>query len=129
MRGVNDKNFFNLWQMLFRRTCPGFESTCWHVDDVEWRKDRHSFSGGDYSFASDVHCLTKSSTKGPDWQLLVVIEYWWDRDRETLRSTTWARVLSGSQKAIVSWLYRQTRSFEGLVTMEMAKHDPADGAE
>ena len=129
MRGVNDKNFFNLWQMLFRKTCPGFESTCWRVDDVEWRKDRLSFSGGDYSFAADVHCLTKRSTKVAEWQLLVVIEYWWDRDREILRSTTWARVLSGSQKAIVSWLHRQTRGFEILSTAEVAKRDSGDGAE
>lgn len=107
MRGVNDKNFFNQWQMLHRSTCPGYEQTHWRVGDVAWKKDRHSFAGSDYSVTLEVHCLHCAPAKGAGWKLLVMVEYWWNDKRESLRSMSWARVIEGNQKSIVSWISRQ----------------------
>jgi len=107
MRGVNDRNFINLWQILHRVTCPTLEESRWRVGDVEWRKDRHSFSGCDYALALEVHSLQHAAKAGLGWKLLVTIEHWWDSDRAVLRSTTWARVVAGSSKAVIAWLKQQ----------------------
>jgi hypothetical protein len=107
MRGVNDKNFFNQWHMLHRSTCPGYEQTRWRVGEVDWKKDRHSFSGSDYSVTLEVHCLHCKPLKGAGWKLLVMVEYWWNDKRESLRSMSWARVVEGNQKSILNWIVRQ----------------------
>jgi hypothetical protein len=107
MRGVNNRNFFHQWQILYRATCPSLDQTHWHVGDVEWKKDRHSFAGSEYAVTLEVHCLRHSPSKGTGWKLLVMIEYWWNGDHEPLRSTTWARVTEGNPKSILAWLARQ----------------------
>lgn len=50
MRGVNDKNFFNSWQILYRATCPNVTQSHWQVDDVDWHKERHSFFADSYAY-------------------------------------------------------------------------------
>ena len=108
MRGVNDRNFLNLWQIVYRATCPGLDRAQWRVGDVEWRKDRHSFNGDVYSFGHEVHFLACRSSR--PWRLMVVSEYWWDAERESIRSTTWARVLDGEARAVMAWVFAQERS-------------------
>lgn len=110
MRGVNDKNFVNSWQILYRATCPKTSPSHWQVDDVEWHKARHSFFGESYAMSIDVHLLRRRKPNATgSWKLLVVIENWWSGDSELLKTTTWARVLEGSPKAVVSWMGAQQR--------------------
>lgn len=109
MRGVNDPNFFNAWQILYRETCPSATHSLWHAGDVEWRKDRHSFFGSSYAVSNEVHTLRRSAPGGA-WVLVVVIENWWDGRREPIKTTTWARAIEGSAKDIVAWMRQHERN-------------------
>lgn len=108
MRGVNNASFFNLWQMLYRSTCPNPNQTHWRVGEVEWRKDRHSFSGSDYGVTLEVHRLKRAS-RATSWDLMVMVEHWWDGAGNALKSTNWARVTKGNPKTIIAWLREQER--------------------
>lgn len=107
MRGVNDRNFFNFWQILYRATCPTPNQTHWHVGEVDWRKERHSFSGVDYAVTLEVHHLRYSAREHASWRLMVAMEHWWDAQGEPLKDTSWARVIAGNPKAIITWLQGQ----------------------
>ena len=107
MRGVNDHNFLNFWQILYRATTPRTGQTRWRVGDVDWRKDRHSFSGVDYAVTLEVHHLRYVPRSGASWTLMVVSEHWWDGDGEVLKSNSWARAVAGNPKAIMAWLRAQ----------------------
>jgi hypothetical protein len=109
MRGVNDPNFFNAWQILHRETCPSPTHSLWHAGDVEWRKDRHSFFGSLYAVSNEVHTLRRSAPNG-GWVLMVVIENWWDGRRESIKTTTWARAIEGSAKDIIAWMRARERN-------------------
>jgi len=107
MRGVNDRNFLNQWQILYRATCPTAAQTHWRVGEVDWRKDRHSFSGADYTVTLEVHHLRCAPRASTPWALMVVTEHWWDGNGEPLKSASWARAINGNPKAITSWLRAQ----------------------
>jgi hypothetical protein len=93
MRGVNDRNFFNAWQILCRATCPNATESARQVGDVEWRRERHSFFGSSYVFSFEVHLLRRSG-RGGGWLLMVVIENRWNEKHYVLKTATWARVIS-----------------------------------
>lgn len=107
MRGVNDRNFFNFWQILYRATCPSATGTHWRIGDVGWRKERLSFSGTDYAVTLEIHHLRSSA--GAPWTLMVAMEHWWDEKGEPLKATNWARVIRGNPKTIIAWLQRQEK--------------------
>jgi hypothetical protein len=120
MRGVNDRNFFNAWQLLYRATCPSATHTLWQVDDVEWRKDRHSFFGSAYAVSSEVHTLRRSARTGA-WLLMVVIETWWDGQHQSIKATTWARVIDGEAKSVIAWMRGHERAAERAAPAAAAK--------
>lgn len=111
MRGVNDRSFFNTWQLLYRKTCPSATHTLWQVGDVEWRKERHSFFGISYALSNEIHTLRRSG-RNVGWLLMIVIENWWDGRHEAIKTTTWARVLEGDAKAVVAWMREREKREE-----------------
>jgi len=123
MRGVNDRNFFNYWQILYRAACPNPNQTHWRVGDVDWRKERHSYSGVDYAVTLEVHHLRRLARDGTGWALMVAMEHWWDENGESLKDTIWARVIDGNPRAIIGWLQRQEKvraAFRGQPDAEPA---------
>ncbi|HUN46867.1 MAG TPA: hypothetical protein VMU85_10110 [Stellaceae bacterium] len=110
MRGLNDRKFLNLFQIVHRASFPDPSRGHRTIDDVEWRKDRHTFTGGGYSFSTEVHQLRRPGKDRAGWELMIVAEYWWDGRHEPLRSTTWAKALQGSASAIAAWFRDQDRS-------------------
>ncbi|MGB8276223.1 MAG: hypothetical protein WCF16_13240 [Alphaproteobacteria bacterium] len=110
MRGLNNRTFFNLWNLVLAATNPGLSRDRWTVGTVTWKRQRHSFRGPDFSFVMDVYTLDRNERGKRVWQLLMVVENWWDADREPVRSAVWARALSGSQQAIVNWFRQQEKS-------------------
>jgi hypothetical protein len=115
MRGVNDRNFFNLWQILYRATCSRPGQTHWRVGDVDWRKERHSFSGADYAVTLEVHHLRRHRQDEASWTLMVVTEHWWDGNGEPLKSMNWSRAIGGNPKTITAWLRGQDSVRSALV--------------
>lgn len=109
MRGVNDRNFFNCWQILYRATCPRPNQAHWRVGDVDWRKERHSFSGVDYAVILEVHSIRYVARDNPSWTLMVAVEHWSDGNGESLKDTSWARVIKGNPRTIVGWLQQQEK--------------------
>ena|SRR5579863_5778228 len=100
----NSGNFLNCWQIVHRATMPSADSEHWHVSGVDWHRQRHVYSGAGYSFTIEVHRLAFARAEKPPWSLMVVVEHWWQTDKEPLRTTTWARRLCGSSANIVSWM-------------------------
>jgi hypothetical protein len=121
MRGVNDRNFINTWQLLYRKSCPSATHTLWQVGDVEWRKDRHSFFGSSYAVSNEVHTLRRSG-RNVKWLLMIVIENWWDGEHDPIKTTTWARVLDGDPKVVLTWMREHEKHGEAasLQAMEPA---------
>lgn len=99
---LNSGSFLNRWQIIQRATMPALDCHHWRVDHVEWRRQRHVFSGVGYSFALEVHSLI-SPGPGKPWSLMVVVEHWWASDKKPVKTLTWARRLAGNSTAIFSW--------------------------
>ena len=104
MRGVNDQKFLNRWQALYRATCPSPTAARWQVADVQWRKQRLSLENSDFALSLEVHRLSRNPAGAVGWALLVAVEHWWDADRGSIKSTSWARVLGGNSKAVLAWM-------------------------
>jgi hypothetical protein len=111
MRGVNNRNFFNIWQLLYRDTCPAATQNLWQVGDIEWRRERHSFFGTAYAVSNEVHLLRRRG-RSSGWLLMVVIENWWNERHDVLKSTTWARVVDGNPKTVIAWMREHERQAE-----------------
>ncbi len=109
MRGLNDRSFLNLFQIVHRANCPEPTRGRWRIDDVEWRKDRHTFSGAGYAFSTEVHQIRRPGGDRQGWALMVVAEYWWDERQEVLRSSTWAKALDGNVQVIAAWFRDRER--------------------
>ena len=78
---------------------------------VDWNRERHSFSGVVYGFAVDRYLISKPNPNG--WSLLFVKEIWWDENDKTIRSTEWAKQLSGDRSKIFEWLRSEERRVIG----------------
>jgi hypothetical protein len=90
LANLNSGTFLNRWQIVHRTTIPSPDCGRWQVSGVDWRQ-RHSFTGGGYSFAVEAHTLAFGRAEKPTWSLIVVVEHWWGSDKEVLRTTTWTR--------------------------------------
>jgi hypothetical protein len=103
MANLNRSSFLDCWQIIRAATAPGPDCARWQAGGVDWRRQRHAFSGDGCSFAIEIHRLAFVRPGAASWSLMVVIEHWWGADKEALKSTSWARCLSGSSAAIFAW--------------------------
>jgi hypothetical protein len=104
LANLNSGSFLNRWQIVHRATIPSPDCERWHVSGVDWHRQRHSFAGGGYSFAVEVHTLAFGRVEKPTWSLMVVVEHWWGSEKEAMRTTTWTRCLAGTSAAIFNWV-------------------------
>jgi hypothetical protein len=104
MTKLNSRGVLDRWQIVQRATIPGAECENWQVDGVDWRRQRHAFAGGGYSFAVEIHRLACARPGKSSWSLMVVVEHWWGADKEVLKTASWARRLSGSSASIFAWV-------------------------
>ena len=107
MRTFADPSFFRLIYMLLGEAHPDLRRTKWSHRGTNWIRERHSFSGSFSGFTIDQYLITKPSPNG--WSLLVVKEMWWDGDDKSIRSTQWAKPLSGSRSKMLEWLRTEER--------------------
>lgn len=111
MKTFASPSLFRTFDLLLSTTNPGLKLSQWKSDDVEWSRERHSFTGPDHSFAVEVTTLTHGGRQA--WSLMVVKEFWWmGAQAKDLRSTQWARLLQGRRKDALSWLDQQEKALE-----------------
>jgi hypothetical protein len=111
MKSFADTAFFLLFEEILRRDRPKGSPGRWGANGIDWQYARHTFEGASYGYAVDSYQLTRGGTDG--WSLLVVKESWWaGRHGESIRSTQWAKPLSGKRAAIVAWLRKRKSEFE-----------------
>jgi hypothetical protein len=95
------RGFIERWLIIRLATAPGPDCDRWHVDGIEWHRQRHTLSSDGCCFAIEIHRL--HSTDPAKWSMLVVVEHWWGEKKEPLKSRTWVRRLSGNSTAIAAW--------------------------
>ncbi|HTO65552.1 MAG TPA: hypothetical protein VMM15_30350 [Bradyrhizobium sp.] len=112
MKSLNDRSFHSLWQMVYRAAAGSSDADRWRVGDVDWRRQRHHYSGPDYSFSIETHLLTVDQRGRSAWTLLVAIEHWWDSAHAPLRSSMRLHALAGNKRAIIEWFKDQGKQLE-----------------
>jgi hypothetical protein len=106
MKSLARPSFFRLFDLLLSTTNPGLKLSQWKHDDVEFERERHSFTGPKHGLAIELFTLTHTGRKG--WTLIVVKEYWWTAsESKVLKSMRWARHLGGRRGDLMAWLRKQ----------------------
>lgn len=111
MRTFADPSFFRLIYTLLGEAHSDMRRTKWSHRGVNWVRQRHTFNGNNSGFAIDQYLITKPNPNG--WSLLVVKEMWWDGEDKPIRSTQWAKPLSGKRAKTLEWLRAEERRISG----------------
>lgn len=107
MRTFADPSFFRLIHTLIGEANSDLRFKTFAHRGVHWNRERHSFNGVVYGFAVDRYLISTPNPNG--WSLLFVKEIWWDENDKTIRSTEWAKPLSGDRSKILEWLRLEER--------------------
>ena len=118
MRTFASPSFFRLIYVLLGEAHSDLRRTKWEHRGVNWIRERHIFNGSASGFVIDQYLLTKSSPNG--WTLLVVKEMFWDGSDKSIRSTQWAKPLSGSRSKMLDWLRAEERRISGQSLLSQA---------
>ncbi|KAJ0344168.1 hypothetical protein COL154_014030 [Colletotrichum chrysophilum] len=106
MKTLADPSFFRLIHALIDESHSDTRRTQWTHRGVEWSRVHHSFTGPLWGFGIHQYLLTGPAPRG--WSLIVVRENWWSTvDDSVLRSTQWAKQLSGQRSHVWEWLHRE----------------------
>jgi hypothetical protein len=106
VRNFQDNSFTNAFHRVLNKARPSPLAVKWSVAGVAWQWDRHSFTGQDYAFNTEVHRL---SFRGPKpWLLLIVFEIWRSEHNDAaIRQTHWSKLIKGHRKDVLAWFRRQ----------------------
>ncbi len=107
MRKIGDPSFFRIVDRLLAPASSRVPLIRWSIDGVDWRRERHSFSGPSHGFTVEV-CTATNTTK-PQWILLIVKEYWRDANDKSIKAMQWAHVENGNRADVALWLEQQER--------------------
>jgi hypothetical protein len=107
MRSFADPSFFRLIDTLLAEAHTDLRRRKWAHRGVDWLRERHSFTGAACGFAIEQYLVSKPNPNG--WSVLVIKEMWWDSNDNSIRSTHWAKPLSGSRQKTLEWLRGEER--------------------
>ncbi|MFT3976609.1 MAG: hypothetical protein QM688_05780 [Sphingomonas bacterium] len=110
MRSFADRSFFRTFDLLeaSAQSPGGRKRAAWTIGDTEWRRERHSFTGSNHSFATET--VRVRHVAAPRWTLLVVREFWWiEAQDKPLRDLRWAKLVKGSGPDALGWFRAQDR--------------------
>ena len=107
MRTFADPSFFRLIYTLLGEAHSDLRRTKWSHRNVNWLHERHTFNGSLFGFAIDQYLIAKPNPN--TWSLLIVKETWWDASDKSIRSSQWAKPLSGNRSKILEWLRAEER--------------------
>lgn len=117
MRTFADPSFFRLFHTLLDESCSDRQQSQWSHRGIAWVHQRHSFTGIICGFGIHQYLMTKAGSQG--WSLLVVKEHWWNaRGEAGLRSTEWAKHLTGNRAHILDWLRAEERRIAAAPTSD-----------
>lgn len=118
MRSLARPSFFRMFDLLVSSTNPGMKLTRWTHSDVEFERERHSFSSARHGIVIEIFTLTRSGRRG--WALMVTKEYWWaGPEAKPFKNLRWARPLSGERSDLFAWLRSQEAALERSLELEM----------
>lgn len=118
VRTFADPSFFRLIHLLVGEAHSDLRRTTWTHRGVSWVRQRHNFAGSTFSFSIEQYLITRPNAGG--WSLLVVKEMWWDGDDKPIRSTQWAKLLSGKRAKALEWLKAEERRINAPASIEKA---------
>jgi hypothetical protein len=130
VKAFGDPAFFRMYEALLGEA-PGSSAFRWTHRGVEWVRTRHSYTSPTHGFGLETVEITKPGSNC--WSLLVVKEFWWDSNNSSLKSSQWAKPMSGKREEIRRWVQleerRQSESRKYEPANERAsKKKPAEGA-
>jgi hypothetical protein len=103
MKNFASPSFFRLFDLLLGNSNPGSKLSQWTYGDVDWARDRYSVTGPHHGLVIEIFTLNRKGRRG--WSLMVVKEHWWaGSETEAIKSTRWARPVSGRRSDIIEWL-------------------------
>lgn len=111
-------SFFRMFDLLVSTSNPGMKQTRWTHDDVEFERERHSFTSSRHGIVIEIFMLTRGGRHG--WSLMVTKEYWWaGPDATPFKNLRWARPLSGERSDLFTWLRAQEADLDRALSLEM----------
>lgn len=111
MKRIGDPSFFRTTDRLFAAGTSRSPQAQGRIDEVQWTRERHSYTGIDHAFSLEV--ITVRSTEKPEWTLMIVKEFWWQPPSgEVFKSLQWAHVVAGRRADPVAWLKRQEQRLD-----------------
>lgn len=110
MRSFSDPSLFLLIDSLCDEGAKDSRSYRWTDRGTDWSRRRYSIVGPEVRFVMDE--LIISCSKPRKWSMLVVRETWWSQSDDVIRSSRWAKPLTGSRSDIWVWLRAEQRRVE-----------------
>jgi hypothetical protein len=111
MKTLAQPSFFRAFDLLLSTTNPGLKQARWTHDDVEFERERHSFSGPKHGLTIEIVTLTRAGRRG--WSLMVTKEYWWaGPDNKAFKNLRWARPVSGQRNDMLNWMRNQEAALD-----------------
>ncbi|MFQ5562395.1 MAG: hypothetical protein ACE5FO_02385 [Parvularculaceae bacterium] len=101
MKSLADASFFRAFDALADAGNPGLKKNLWDFAGAQWRRDRYSLSGPEFTVVIEAFMIRHTSR--PCWKLLVAKEHWWGEDREIVKSVRWARPIAGIRADVLAW--------------------------
>jgi hypothetical protein len=106
MKSFANTSFFRLFDHVVRPPDLMYPTPTWSRDGVDWTHVRHGFRGVDHEFTMDVFTGTRPGKKS--WSIMVVHEGWWvGHNRDPIRTTQWAHMVSGNRVDALAWFQAQ----------------------
>lgn len=108
MKTLADASFFRAFDRVVAAGNPGLKRAQWTFAEVDWLRERHSFTGADHGFSVEVFRLTRGGRS--TWTLLLVKEHWWGGPKkDAVKQLQWARPLAGRGADVLVWLRERER--------------------
>ena len=102
MRSFSTNSFFRQFELVVGAGNPGLKLNRWTFDDVQFQRQRHSFTSSDVCFAIEVFSIARPGRRG--WRLLVAKEYWWSGSHEVaIKTAQWGRAVQGNRREVFAW--------------------------
>jgi hypothetical protein len=106
VKSFQDNSFTNAFHRILNKARPSPLAVKWSFAGVSWQWNRHSYTGQDYAFSTEVHrLLFRGSTP---WLLLIVFEKWYaEHDEAVIRQSHWSKLLNGQRRDVLAWFKQQ----------------------